>query len=128
MSTTKPRITITLDPEVYQLFRDFSAAQNRSMSSVISEMLKEVSPPIARALSLLNVAKKAPKQVLQEMVVNFDSAADEVRHMLGGVSEVQLDLLLQELQRKSAIPPSCNTGVTTDTPTSKKPKPRTKRG
>jgi hypothetical protein len=125
MPTVKPRITITL---VYHLFRDFADAQNRSMSSVIGEMLKEVSPPISRTLSLLTAAKKAPKEVLQEMVHNFDSAADEVRSMLGGVSEIQLELLLQELQRKSAIPPFCNTGVTTDTPTSKKPKSRTKRG
>jgi hypothetical protein len=128
MAAKNPRISVMLEPEVYRLYQDFAAAQGRSMSSVIGEMLKEVSPPIARTLSLLNAAQKAPKQVLQEMADNFDSASEEVRSMLGGVNELQLDLLLQELQRKAAEPPSCNTGVTTHTPTSKNPKPRTKRG
>lgn len=145
MATTKPRITITLEPEVYDLFKGLSEAQGRPMARIISELLTEVSPPLQRTLSLLMAAKQAPKQVLEQLAANFEMAERDVKGMFGE-SMVQLDALLGDLQRgletgdlgghptkedareNPSRPPSCNTGVTTGTPTAQKPKSRTSRG
>jgi uncharacterized protein (DUF1778 family) len=127
MPTTKPRITITLDEDTHELFKAFAAAQGRSMSSVISEMLKEVSPPIARTLSLLLVAKDAPKQVLDDLTSTFEAAANDARGHFGD-SVNQMDLLLEELQRRASNPPSSNTGATTEPPAPTLPESGTSRG
>lgn len=145
MATNKPRITITLEPEVYDLFKRLSEAQGRPMGRIISELLTEVSPPLRRTLSLLMAAKEAPKKVLLDMVANFEAAEQDVKGMFGE-SMGQLDTLLADLQRGLTAgnsgslptkeeacgtppePPSCNTGATTGTPTPQKPKSRTPRG
>jgi hypothetical protein len=119
MATKNPRISVMLDPDTFQLYHDFAAAQGRSMSSVIGEMLREVSPPIARTLSLLLAARDAPQQVLNDLAANFEKVEGEVRGMFGD-SVSQMDMLLDEIQRRTADTPSCNTGVTTDTPAPKK--------
>lgn len=78
MPTKKPRLTITLDDHVYLLFKQFSEVQGRSMSSVINEVLSEISPPVARIMSTLIRAQSLPREVVEDMVLDLEEVAMEM--------------------------------------------------
>lgn len=62
MSTTKPRITITLEPKVYELLRRLSAVNGHSMSSIVTEFLEVAVPPMERMVVVLEQAKALPAE------------------------------------------------------------------
>lgn len=123
MPTAKPRVTITLEPEVFETFKVFSEAQGRRPSAVIAELLTEVEPSVRKTLAILLAARGAPKAVLGDLKALFDSVADEVDTAAGGaIREVQQ--VLEGLDQ----PPSSNTGVTTGGSSAPNHKPRALRG
>lgn len=127
MPTDKPRITVTLEPETYALLRDYASATGQPMARFVSELLDQVRPSMARTLSLILAARAAPQELKDDLTDLFEGVEVEVRETLGD-SVAQLDLILEELQKRGAEPPSCNTGVTTQPPTPKKPGHGTSRG
>lgn len=94
MATTKPRVTITLEPHVYETFKVFAEAQDTRPSKVISELLTEVEPSIRKTLAILLAAKDAPKQVLDELRHTFEGFAEQVDSVSGSAQE-SLDLALR---------------------------------
>ena len=114
MPTKKPRITITLEPDTYDLFKQFAAIQKRSMSSVINELLTEVSPPVARVITTLIRAQGLPSEVVKDMVQHLDEIAVEME-----LEGANYDIMMRRLYESAneIVPPSSNTGATTYTPT-----------
>jgi len=94
MATNKPRVTISLDPAVYETYRLFAEAQDTRPSKVISELLTEVEPSLRKTLAILLAAKDAPKEVLSELRQTFEGFASQVDDASGGAQEA-LDLALR---------------------------------
>ena len=94
MATNKPRVTISLDPAVYETYRVFAEAQGTRPSKVISELLTEVEPSLRKTLAILLAAKDAPKEVLNELRDTFEGFAQQVDSVSGSAQE-SLDLALR---------------------------------
>jgi uncharacterized protein (DUF1778 family) len=95
MPTSKPRITITLSQHQHDLLGAMADAQKVSMSSIVVELLDTAVPVLERVMDLINAAKRAPKEALDELKRSLDRAEHSV---LGMQQEAigQLDLLLKE--------------------------------
>lgn len=95
MPTTKPRITITLSQHQHDLLGAMANAQKVSMSSIVVELLDTAVPVLERVMDLINAAKRAPKEALDELKRSLDRAEHNV---LGMQEEAigQLDLLVKE--------------------------------
>lgn len=83
MSTSKPRITVTLTEEQYAILRQISAAGGQSMSSVISEFMLMAQPALERmavALQQLKQDRDAGRQLVADMLseLHADRAHKEV--------------------------------------------------
>lgn len=64
MTPPKPRITITLKPEQYDVLNRLAALQRRPMSGILSEFLDEVTPSLEKLIVSLEAVTKA-RQDLQ---------------------------------------------------------------
>jgi uncharacterized protein (DUF1778 family) len=95
MPTTKPRITITLSQHQHDLLGAMANAQKVSMSSIVVELLDTAVPVLERVMDLINAAKRAPQEALDELKRSLDRAE---HHVLGMQQEAigQLDLLVKE--------------------------------
>lgn len=63
MSTTKPRITVTLPVHHYAVLSSLSDLQGVSMSSVMVDLFDTVLPVLERAVDILKSARDAPQSV-----------------------------------------------------------------
>lgn len=95
MPTLKPRVTITLQPHVYETYRVFSEAQGKRVSNVLSEMLTECEPSIRKTVALLIAAQDAPKEVMDSLRQTFEGFANQVDEASGGAQKA-LDLALKK--------------------------------
>lgn len=105
MATTKPRITVTLDQDVYDTIKGLSEAQGCTMSGLVSEFLAMVNPVQQR---VLRAVKKA-------QALNVESKADVVASLEAGEAQLTQTLgpLLALMDRiAEGQPPHSNTGVT----------------
>lgn len=95
MPTTKPRITITLSEHQHDLLGAMADAQKVSMSSIVVELLDTAVPVLERVMELINAAKRAPKEAIEELKRSLDRAEGD---LIGMQSEAlgQLDLLVKE--------------------------------
>ena len=67
MSTNKPRITLSLEPHVYEVLRRLSAAGGHSMSAIVTGFLDVALPPMERMVVVMEAAKAAPLQTEDEV-------------------------------------------------------------
>jgi hypothetical protein len=74
MPTTKPRITVTLEPRQYELLKQISSAGGDSMSKLVSELLGTVEPTLERMALMLQRLRKVKRD-----------EQEEVRRVLGDV-------------------------------------------
>lgn len=59
MATTKPRITVTLEPEHYAVLSEMAKVSGSSMSSILSDIAAEAMPVFARVVKLAREAEAA---------------------------------------------------------------------
>ena len=105
MATQKPRITISLDRDVYDTLRGLSEAQGCTMSGLVSDLLTMVNPVQQRVLEAVTRARVLDAEAKENMVANLEAGQDQFEQMLGPL----LGLLDQ---MSSGQPPHSNTGVT----------------
>ena len=86
MPTSKPRVTVTLDPETYRVLHRWARLQKRSIGKVVSELLDSVIEPLDRAADLMEAAANAPDEVKRGMVEAMVSVESDV---LGAYSVIQ---------------------------------------
>jgi len=114
MATNKPRITLTLEPENYELIVAVAKAQDLTPSKFINGLLFELSPGLNNMLTLIGAAKNAPKEVLEEYAGIVDNeitrAADYLR-----ANQNQVDWLADSIGRRVSQPPYINKGVRSKT-------------
>ena len=59
MATQKPRITITLEPHVYEVLTTLAELQGGSKAGIVSELLESVTPVLERTCYVLQMANTA---------------------------------------------------------------------
>lgn len=109
MATQKPRITITLDQDVYDTIRGLSEAQGCTMSGLVSEFLSMVNPVQQRVLQAVKKAQSLNVESKANMVSSLEASEAQLTEMLGPLLEM-MDQLAE------GQPPHSNTGVTTPNP------------
>jgi len=123
LATTKPRITITADQDVYDTLRELAELQGRSMSSLVSDLLTLSNPVQQRVLAALRHATSLQAEAQADLVDQLERAQGEAEAMIRPL------LGLLEGFGAAAQPPHSNTGVThpnhqTEHVTKKTAKPR----
>lgn len=105
MATSKPRITVTLDQDVYDTIKGLSEAQGCTMSGLISEFLAMVNPVQQRVLQAVKKAQALDVESKADMVASLEAGEAQLTQMLG-------PLLALMDQIADGQPPHSNTGVT----------------
>lgn len=122
MATTKPRLTITLEPSHHAVVSELAALRGISKSTVVTEMLGASVPALERVTKLLRALEAAKSGgYVDEFAANLEEAERTLAPMLAAALE-QMDLPLA----KSENPRSCNTGVTPGTRSTSERPSRTK--
>lgn len=112
MATQKPRITVTLEQDVYDTIRGLSDAQGCTMSGLISEFLSMVNPVQQRVLQAVKKAQSLNVESKADMVASLEASEAQLTEMLG-------PLLALMDQLAEGQPPHSNTGVTNLSDTAK---------
>lgn len=114
MATTKPRITISLTPEQYEIVRRLSVLQKAPMSRIITDFFGEVAPILANVADTLEAAQRASSDARAKFVRAAEVANDELRPLAEAVKN-QFDMFageLERLNRSVSDPRPVITGVT----------------
>lgn len=108
MATQKPRITVTLERDVYDTIRGLSEAQGCTMSGLISDFLSMVNPVQQRVLQAVKKAQSLNVESKADMVATLEAGEAHLTEILG-------PLLAMMDQLAEGQPPHSNTGVTNST-------------
>ena len=121
--TNKPRITVTLTPEVHALLRRMSELTGNSQSSFVGDLLSQSSPVFSRMVEVLEAAERMRGEALR-VPDGIKSALDEAQSQLESQLGLVLDVmddgfrpLLQEAEkvqrraRRRSSTPISNRGV-----------------
>jgi hypothetical protein len=129
MATTKPRLTITLEPHTYAVISELSRLQGKPKAHIITELLDTVVPVFERTAYLLELSDKATTGVNDDIKASMERAEEKLRRMMDDAMD-QLDMLSESLSdgvdgdigekqsghhgaaEPGSLPPHSNTGVT----------------
>jgi hypothetical protein len=74
LPTRKPRVALSLPPDLEDVLRELSAASDKPLATVIVDLLKELQPALGDLAKIVRAAKSgkkaAAKRALQHMVGN----------------------------------------------------------
>jgi hypothetical protein len=94
MATTKPRITITLEPEQHDVLQRLAALQRAPMSRIVSDLINEVTPMLEKLLVTLEAASRAHHDVKANIRRTAEEAEAELQP-LAAAALAQLDMFSQ---------------------------------
>ena len=102
MSTTKPRITVTLEPHTYEVLSRLAAVGGESMSSLVAQFVDVSLPSLERLVVVLERAKSAPQEALAGLASAVERAE---RTLLPALMNAQGmgDLFLSDIERGSTV-------------------------
>ena len=83
MATKKPRLTITLDPDLSESLRRLSELTGNSQSSLISEMLSGSGPVLEKMITVLEAAQVAKDAIKGRITRGLDDAQGKFEQALG---------------------------------------------
>lgn len=106
MATTKPRITITLEPAQHDVLQRLAALQRAPMSRIVSDLLNEVTPTLEKLLITLEAASRAHQDVKANIRRTAEEAEAELQP-LAAAALSQLDLFVQAI---SGMVPKADVG------------------
>ena len=104
MPTAKPRLQITLTRPQHELLTNLARLQERSASSIVTELLDQVLPVLERVAVVLQAATRAQESAKEGLKGSLESAERDMRpHVAAALG--QLDLLAMELGQGPSTPP-----------------------
>lgn len=83
MPTHNPRLTITLEPTQAALLREMAVLTKQSQSSLVSELLKELTPAWSKMREVLLAAEAVKESLNETFVKDMDEAQARVEKQLG---------------------------------------------
>jgi hypothetical protein len=111
MTTRTPRIAVTLPPDVYDIITSLSDVQGVPRSRLISDIITQMAPPLARLASILEAAKGAQSNVLEPMLEALNSIAAGI----DPYEDQLMHVLASQAEKMAPNPRPCNTGVHSST-------------
>ena len=106
MSTSKPRITVTLEPHAHEVLSRLSAAGGDSMSSLVAQFVTVALPSLERLVVVLERARTAPEEARAGLAAAIERAERQLLPALVNAQEMG-DLFLLDLE---AVPKAGATG------------------
>lgn len=101
MSTTKPRITITLEPVTALQLKRISELTGNSQSSMVSEVLEQAVPVFERLIKILEaaeLAKQSAKLAQRSVKLKSVQGLDDAQRRI----EAQLSLAIEDFDNGTA--------------------------
>lgn len=125
--TDRIRTTISLTPEVYEIFKRMAEAANMSVSRTMGDWLTDTADAATMITTKMEEAKSAPVRVMRElqaMVAGMSKEVDGITDTVRAARRQERDV--HHAQRgvqpdTVAVPPSSNTGGKSPTPKTPKP-------
>lgn len=109
MATSKPRLSVTLEPRLYDTISEIARIRGVSRSSVITEYLDTASPVLERTLTIL----RALDARLKAARSGIDADMHQYRANLEEAEKALAPMLASALGTLEGLqPPHSNTGVT----------------
>lgn len=104
MATSKPRITVTLEPRTYEIVSRLARANGQSMSRVITDFLHVAEGQMERAVAILEAAAGASDQAKEGVRRTLQRAESAlVPALLEALEQQQLDLA--DIAEESGLTP-----------------------
>ncbi len=103
MTTTNPRLTITLQPFVSAQIRELSRLTGTSQSGVIAELLESSSPIFDRLITVLAAAEAAKAELGGQVKRDLEAAQTRVERQLGLILEDFADVTRPILDQAEGI-------------------------
>src|SRR3990172_5702969 len=85
MSTTKARLTLTLEPDLAAVIERLAIAQSCPRSRIVTEMLSELVPILEKVATTCELAMRAQKGAKEGIARAMDKAEAELAPMLAAV-------------------------------------------
>jgi hypothetical protein len=114
MSTTNPRLTITLQPSVSAQIRELSRLTGNSQSAVISDLLESSSPVFERLIQVLAAAESAKSELSGQVKRDLEAAQTRVERQLGLIMEDFGDVTRPILDQAEGIKRRARSGAGRD--------------
>jgi predicted DNA-binding protein len=82
MPTAKPRLTITLNPKTHAVLKALSDRQDRSMASLINEVLDDFVPAFQHVLDAVQALERAEGDKRAQITAQLDAAAKDLHPLM----------------------------------------------
>lgn len=111
MATSKPRLNLTLEPQLYALLKKLSEQQRASMASIVVDLIQTVAPVLERVCVAVEAAQNAQASVKENLVRTAEEAESHLGPMMAEAMG-QLDMFIEacHVAGDGEEPPSCNHG------------------
>jgi uncharacterized protein (DUF1778 family) len=103
MSTTKPRITITLEPHHHEVLSRAASASGESMSQIVANFVAAAVPSLERLVVVMERANTASEEVRSGLVASFDRAERQLMPVLVKALD-QAEMFLGDVAEQAAAP------------------------
>ena len=100
MATQKPRITVTLEPHVYEVLTRMAQLQGGSRAGIISDLLVSVAPVFERTCYVLQMANSATTGLNDDIRASMERSEAKIQVMMDDAMG-QLDIFAMDLIRAS---------------------------
>ena len=97
MATDKPRITISLTQDQYDVIKRLSTLQGVPMARVVTDLVAEVTPVLEKVVEALSIAARAQENVKVNLRRVVDQAEQDFRPIVSQVLN-QFDMFADQLQ------------------------------
>lgn len=97
MATDKPRITISLTQDQYDVIKRLSGLQGVPMARVVTDLVAEVAPVLEKVVEALSIAAKAQENVKVNLRRVVTEAEEDFRPIVAQVMN-QLDMFAGQLE------------------------------
>lgn len=87
MPTTKPRLTVVLDQETYDIIEDLAAARHVSKGTIIRDFMAAASPVMERTAALIRYAETVTGTAADDYASKLDQAQSTMEGLLGDIME-----------------------------------------
>lgn len=120
--TERFRTTISVSPEVHEIFKQMADAANMSVSRCMGDWLADTADAANMITLKMQEAKKAPMRVMKELKAMVAGMSSEMESDMETMRKASLEKITQqgalrpskrasEVALKDIDPPSSNTGV-----------------
>lgn len=100
MTTTRPRITVNLEPVTAQQLKRISELTGNSQSSMISEVLEQAAPVFERLILVLEAAEKAKERARESVDAVRVKSVERLNEAQQRI-ETQLGLVLEDFTQST---------------------------